>query len=256
MTTLLEESLTWRPREPHGLSDIWRPRIEWAHRLFQKNGDIRFRGGEIGNRFGFALCLHLDWNTGLHILLGWPSIWLKLGIKEKADFDINSKSRAYGFSFSDGNTLHLYWGRASKIFWWPFRPHCIRSEYLRADGTWAEIPLRRKWGSPEDKAFTAEREATEAVYVEDWFYQTRWCERQSGKARIKVSRGFILPFALSWLSFLARERRYIDITFNREVGTEAGSWKGGCVGCSYQMRKGESPPETFKRMMNERTFDR
>lgn len=118
--TLLEESLKWRAREAHALTDRWRPRIKWAHRLFQKNG----------------------------------------------------------------------------------------------------------------------------------------CERQSGKARIKVSRSFILPFALSWLSFLARERRYIDITFNREVGTEAGSWKGGCVGCSYQMRKGESPPETFKRMMNERTFDR
>lgn len=26
-----------------------------------------------------------------------------------------------------------------RIIWWPFRPHCIRDEYLRADGTWADI---------------------------------------------------------------------------------------------------------------------
>lgn len=254
MTTLLDESLNWRARPARGLSDLWRPRWPKVHDLFSRGGFIRLGENEVANRVGLSLCLHLDYNVGLHILLGWPSIWLKLGIKENPEFDINSESRRYGFSFSGGNTLHLQWGRTSKIFWSPFRPQVIREEYLRADGTWALVPKKPHIGSTENAAYWAERAETEAVYVEDWFYRSRHCERQEGKARITVNRTFLAPWALSWLPFLGKERRAIDVTFNREVGIRAGSWKGGCIGCGYYMRKGELPTETFSRMMNERTF--
>ena len=49
-------------------------------------------------------------------------------------------------------------------------------------------------------------------------------------------------------------KEYIDVQFNEEVGERSGSWKGGCTGCSYDMKKGETPAETLGRMELERVF--
>jgi len=46
----------------------------------------------------------------------------------------------------------------------------------------------------------------------------------------------------------------IDIEFNDEVGERSGSWKGGCIGCSYDMLPGEAPLDTLRRMERERKF--
>ena len=51
-------------------------------------------------------------------------------------------------------------------------------------------------------------------------------------------------------------KRYIEINFSDEVGSRKGSWKGGTVGCSYDLLPGETPEECLKRMERERSFDR
>ena len=48
--------------------------------------------------------------------------------------------------------------------------------------------------------------------------------------------------------------RYIEIEFDGEVGKDKGSWKGGCIGCSYNLLPGETPEECIKRMEKERSF--
>lgn len=48
--------------------------------------------------------------------------------------------------------------------------------------------------------------------------------------------------------------RYIDIDFDVEVGERTGTWKGGTLGCGYEMRAGETPAETLRRMEQERKF--
>ena len=50
------------------------------------------------------------------------------------------------------------------------------------------------------------------------------------------------------------ERRSIDIDFNDEVGERTGSWKGGVLGCGYDMQPGETPLETLRRMERDRKF--
>ena len=49
-------------------------------------------------------------------------------------------------------------------------------------------------------------------------------------------------------------RRYLDVEFEKEIGERTGSWKGGTVGCSYSLRKWETPFECLKRMERERKF--
>ena len=50
-------------------------------------------------------------------------------------------------------------------------------------------------------------------------------------------------------------RQSIDVSFSDEVGERSGSWKGGCTGCSYEMKKGELPLATLRRMQRERKFN-
>ena len=59
---------------------------------------------------------------------------------------------------------------------------------------------------------------------------------------------------LTWCKLFTLERNYIEIEFAEEVGKRKGSWKGGCLGCSYNLKKGETPEECIKRMEKEREF--
>jgi hypothetical protein len=49
-------------------------------------------------------------------------------------------------------------------------------------------------------------------------------------------------------------KKSIYIEFDEEVGERSGSWKGGCTGCSYDMKDGETPLQTLRRMELERKF--
>lgn len=49
-------------------------------------------------------------------------------------------------------------------------------------------------------------------------------------------------------------RKTIDVQFSDEVGERSGSWKGGTIGCGYEMNRGETPVETLRRMERERAF--
>ena len=51
-----------------------------------------------------------------------------------------------------------------------------------------------------------------------------------------------------------RVSKYINIDFSDEVGERSGSWKGGRLGCSYNMQPGETPLQTLRRMEAERKF--
>lgn len=64
------------------------------------------------------------------------------------------------------------------------------------------------------------------------------------------------PKWLTWTKLFATKRDYIEIEFKKEVGKKKGSWKGGCVGCSYNMLPWETPLDTIQRMEKEREFQR
>lgn len=57
-----------------------------------------------------------------------------------------------------------------------------------------------------------------------------------------------------WLPFVKMIKNTIDVEFNQEVGEESGSWKGGCVGCGYDMLTNETMMGTLRRMELERKF--
>lgn len=73
---------------------------------------------------------------------------------------------------------------------------------------------------------------------------------QERRATIQVERR---TWTRPWLPW-KQVSTYIDVSFNDEVGERSGSWKGGTIGCSYDMKPGETPLDTLRRMERERKF--
>lgn len=80
---------------------------------------------------------------------------------------------------------------------------------------------------------------------------------QNRTATIYVERMAWRPRCLRWTSLFERERTYINITFDNEVGERTGSWKGGTTGCSWDLKPSEyfDPEQALRRMEKERIFN-
>lgn len=79
-------------------------------------------------------------------------------------------------------------------------------------------------------------------------YKLRSGKVQERTAKIKVESRMWTRWWLPW----KMQKRYIDIEFNDEVGERSGSWKGGVLGCAYDMLPHETPLDCLRRMERER----
>jgi hypothetical protein len=59
---------------------------------------------------------------------------------------------------------------------------------------------------------------------------------------------------MRWCPWKKMVHTSIDVKFDGEVGERTGSWKGGTIGCSYEMLPHETPENTLRRMESEREF--
>lgn len=171
-----------------------------------------------------------DWHeqarAWVHLGCGFFTLAFSLKAKRVGEDNHQCQGHTYGFQFYD-DLLWLRWGeqtgtRESKhkaiyMPWhWKFREHVILSE-------------------PETHPYT---------------YTLRSGEKQLRTATIqKESRSwsrFWLPSKIT--------RTSIDVKFSDEVGERSGSWKGGVLGCSYEVLPNELPLEALRRMERERKF--
>lgn len=58
----------------------------------------------------------------------------------------------------------------------------------------------------------------------------------------------------NWFGLNVMKRHTIEINFSDEVGEKSGSWKGGTIGCSFNIQKGETAEQALKRMEKDRNF--
>lgn len=229
----------------------WRmPGKDYARDRFWKKRGIyqnHQRGIEVSNSFGFAFAIRdLGEHRLLNIHLIWPQFFFRLC--PASDWNVDGDQKRWGFSMHGDSGVHTYWSGQSKIFGWPWGSKHLRTEGLLRDGTWGEEPSWKDMDARD--RFKEELWRAENV---GWFYRTRDCEKQEGTAtltvRRRIWRGKLLPF-------VRRVSTAIEVEFHSEVGNRAGSWKGGTVGCGYELKPGESPVDCFNRMMRERSFDR
>lgn len=149
---------------------------------------------------------------------------------------------AWGAYYSD-RAFVWNWGNYSKFFYMPWMLTQVKCEVLRPDGTWVpyvgcyerDKEPDGRWQETYPYRYTLRsgvaQERTATIYVERREWRQRW---------------------LKWCPLFALCRKSIEVTFNDEVGERTGSWKGGVVGTGCEMRKGESPEDTLRRMERER----
>ena len=198
---------------------------------------------------GPAVALHAwgdDHNT-LVLGLVFFTLYLHVPRWPNTGYDIEL---GYGFTFCDSG-LHVHWGKRTKVLWYPWSwEHYKRWElvegdsYARDQKFWIEVPSRMPHGQLATKStapYTYKRRngdvqnVTATYYVAHMEWRWRW---------------------LRWLQWPRKTATSISVDFSAEVGEGTGSWKGGVLGCGYDLLPDESAHECLIRMERERKFSR
>lgn len=206
-----------------------RERDGWLLRVFDSDGEIAYL--RLALR---GLCAEIEFPSDWH---EQRRAWVRFGFGLfRAAFSFpwsrivpdegQCSGPTYGFVFADDG-LHLSWGKCKG----------------RRGDPMTVIAMPWQWRHREHKILSAPEQHA-------YTYVLRSGEAQTRTATIQVeSRLWTRP----WLPW-RRLSRYIDVTFSDEVGERSGSWKGGVLGCSHDMRPGETALDTLRRMERERVF--
>jgi hypothetical protein len=222
-----------------------------------RSWELRFSWAEITGRFGlaFALCLFED-HYSLHVHLGWPNFFIKLPFLQRWHYEPHECMESWGFLVHLYD-IHMNWGRHCKIVHFPWSWEWQRTSMLMPDGrSWIHELKRLKspLGTEVRKSYFSLRNVERWQESHSYRYVLRSGEVQERTATIGVEEREWRMRALQWLPWPRQIHRSIDVTFSDEVGERSGSWKGGCTGCGYTLRRDETPLECLYRMQEERKF--
>lgn len=190
----------------------------------------------------------ISWWTLLLIpflFFSWGQIFINLPKYSDDDWD----SYDYGVDFYsvDGEFPNHIWFRMadgkSKTFYFPWAYKFDKREVLHKLGWYTEQKGDNLW----DKDVWGNMMVIE---THPYTYTLNSGEKQKTTAEIYQEK----RTWKNWFGLNKMMKHYIEIEFKDEVGERAGSWKGGCVSCSYQVNKGETALECLRRMEKERRF--
>ena len=171
-----------------------------------------------------------DWHEGrrgwIRLGLGLCKLALSFPWKWTVPDDGQCSGPQYGFKFYS-DLLWIYYGKS----------------HGRRDDPHICIHMPWSWTHREHKILTEPE-------THSYKYTLRSGVVQKRAATIQVETRLWTRHWLPRKLF----KRTIDVKFNDEVGERSGSWKGGCLGCGYDMNAGESPLDTLRRMERERKF--
>lgn len=254
------------PMEAYGLA---KQMPFWARMLgarwWNGDGSVRTKIGEVSYRFrGLAFEFGAYETPHLHVGLLFFAVFIPLPLWAMRLFPGSNlmERNGYGFTWRFSRELSgifWRWGRRSGIIAMPWEGEHIRTEYLGVDLLWHD---QRIEPSSWRKLADGEEGPEKWSEVHPYHYMLDNGEVQHVNATITRRRAYHgrLWFGprkfRAWLRSVAPVRVYdsIDIAFDAEVGARRGSWKGGCVGTSTDLRPEESPRSALLRMQRERRF--
>lgn len=214
---------------------------DWAYIYLRKHFEL-----------SYELCGYFDNRPEINICLFFFHMTIKLPFYNKWTDECDPPK--WGIAIHN-NTFWLYKGGKGNMKggnkWWtwdiPFFTHkFFRRSILMNNDTWLhELPGKsREFWKDEFK-----------LNRKSWIYS--YTDRYDGEViptTIMVRQMEWRPKWLTWTRLFASISTMIDVEFDKEIGKRKGSWKGGTIGCDYEIRKGESPLDCLKRMEKEREF--
>jgi len=169
----------------------------------------------------------------------------------KVEYD-TAEPRSYGIYIYNGDEICFRLGDRNKSYDFPWHLDWVRTSALDNDGEWLHETKHNRHMEFYDK----DKWKDILLYeTHPYKYTTKYNEIQECLATIRVQEREWRWKWFKWLKYTKKVHKSIDIEFSQEMGEKRGSFKGGTLGCSYEMKKDETPYETLKRMELERKFD-
>jgi hypothetical protein len=192
--------------------------------------------GRLFSKLSLALCLFEE-----GFIADVFGLFIPLPLKSReVHTDEIMESWGFSVSFAD-RCIHFNWAHHTRIWEFPWAFKHYSTHVRDAAGSWnhkrcdAVEDLRYEQTFPYVYVLESgeRQERTATVYVERMEWRWRWFPHPI-TAKVSVT---------------------IDVTFNEEIGERVGTYKGGTVGCDWEMLPGESMGEAVARMEAERKFD-
>lgn len=219
--------------------NYWQCIVAMITTMWRINKDsIDFKWGYFAPRFGLELQLnqggYFSSNYSINICFLWGAFHIIIPFKTNRPESCEWLS--YGVSYFE-NGFIWRWGHLYKRWDLPFinyvfEFHCIKT----VDGNFEPYKFDSHTTKKEDF---------------DYSYTLRSGDKQHVKATCTEE---VWQWHRKWFPLLKKRRRSIDVEFSDEVGEESGSWKGGCIGCGYDMLPNETVEQCLRRMEKERKF--
>lgn len=214
--------------------DLWRG---W----FKSGQAIELSRSRQGWDFGAGILIHAnDTDRGDRMLCVkfWRySAYIPLGITFYG-VDINDEPQWSVFGSAEYG-LWVRWSHRSRRFDWPGSVFTSTYEQQLPDGSWVSV---------FDQAAVPYSETHPYTYI------LKSGEVQSRNATISKRRHILARHWLHRIGWPTWSKESVNIKFDGEVGERAGSWKGGTIGCAYDLCPGETMLDSLRRMEREREF--
>lgn len=146
----------------------------------------------------------------------------------------------------------FYFGKDRSWYWrMPWTYEWESTEHLAHD--LKTVIVKEQKGKRDWFAYDKQRQEYKKNHakVYDYTYKLKNGEVQHRKASVTIERR---TWYMRWLPCKKMVITSIDVEFDGEVGERSGSWKGGTIGCSYEMLPNETPEQCLRRMESEREF--
>jgi hypothetical protein len=207
-----------------------------------RNGQaVEITWGKRGWEFGGGVHIHSnddDKGDRMLFLKVWRlTVILPLGVIDREYAWGDEPQWSAYLSSEFGATFHC--GQRRKSFDLPWFPVTLRYEKMLPNGAWGDVFDRDAKPYQEQHPYT---------------YTLRSGEVQECIATISKRRHVLTYAAFKRLGWPRWIKESIDVEFSDEVGERSGSWKGGTIGCGYDLRPDETMGAALRRMERERRF--
>jgi len=177
-------------------------------------------------------------NRMLKLGLGFIGAYIPLGISRNT-YTVGDEP-SWGIDLSREFGAILQWGQYRKQFSWPWDLHTLAYQQQMPDEQWSSV-------------FDYAREPRKEEHP--YSYTLKSGEVQPRTATVSKRRHVLTWVAFRRFGWPRWNRESIDVEFDDEVGERTGSWKGGTIGCGYDLKLHEPMVAALRRMERERVFN-
>lgn len=234
--------------------------IGYKHNYGGRDRSYKFKWGEISlwhKNIGFYWSgPHYCYEPKLVIQAYFFNIYIPTPAFGLKSAQSSKEEVRYGFhifpNLHSWESTVFYFGKDRSWYWYmPWTYNWESTEHL--DHDLKNVIVKEVKGKRDWFAYDKQRQEYEKNHskVYDYTYTLKNGEVQHRKASVTIERRTWYMRGWPWKKMVNTS---IDVSFDGEVGERTGSWKGGTIGCSYELLPNETPEQCLRRMESEREF--